>query len=99
MPKGYAPFNIAALNGQLYVSYAQQDADAQIDLARIGFVIGNELRDGLRRHRWMDHHYLGLMHQACDRHEITLHVEAEFVVERHVDRRGRAVSPDRVERR
>jgi uncharacterized protein (TIGR03118 family) len=32
LPKGFAPFGIAALNGKLYVSYAQQDADAEDDV-------------------------------------------------------------------
>jgi uncharacterized protein (TIGR03118 family) len=29
LPDGYAPFNVAALNGKLYVAYAKQDADAE----------------------------------------------------------------------
>jgi uncharacterized protein (TIGR03118 family) len=36
MPTGYAPFNITALNGKLYVSYAKQDADAEDDVAGHG---------------------------------------------------------------
>ena len=29
LPEGYAPFNIAAINGTLYVAYAQQSADKE----------------------------------------------------------------------
>ena len=36
LPKHYAPFNIASLNGKLYVSYAQQDADAEDEVDGFG---------------------------------------------------------------
>jgi uncharacterized protein (TIGR03118 family) len=36
LPTGFAPFNIAAINGQLYVSYAKQDADQHDDVAGLG---------------------------------------------------------------
>lgn len=36
LPAGYAPFNVALLNGQLYVSYAKQDSDAHDDAAGAG---------------------------------------------------------------
>jgi len=36
LPKHYAPFNIALLNEKLYVSYAQQDADAEDEIAGFG---------------------------------------------------------------
>jgi uncharacterized protein (TIGR03118 family) len=36
LPKGYAPFNVALLNGKLYVSYALQDADAEDEIAGFG---------------------------------------------------------------
>ena len=32
-PAGFAPFGIANLNGQLYVTYAKQDADKHDDVA------------------------------------------------------------------
>src|SRR5262249_51838723 len=32
LPDGYAPFNIAAINGKLYVTYARQDEDAEDDV-------------------------------------------------------------------
>src|SRR5262245_57919843 len=32
LPSGYAPFGIAAINGKIYVSYAQQDSDAEDDV-------------------------------------------------------------------
>jgi uncharacterized protein (TIGR03118 family) len=36
LPHGYAPFNVAAINGKLYVSYAKQDADQHDDVAGHG---------------------------------------------------------------
>lgn len=33
LPAGYAPFNVQALNGKVYVSYAKQDADKHDDVA------------------------------------------------------------------
>ena len=36
LPAGYAPFNIANINGTLFVTYAQQDADAEDDVRGAG---------------------------------------------------------------
>jgi uncharacterized protein (TIGR03118 family) len=36
LPAGYAPFGIATIGGKLYVSYAQQDAAAEDDVAGAG---------------------------------------------------------------
>jgi len=36
IPRGYAPFNIQLLNGNLYVTYAKQDADRHDDVAGPG---------------------------------------------------------------
>jgi uncharacterized protein (TIGR03118 family) len=36
LPAGFAPFNVAFINGKLYVSYALQDADAEDDVAGRG---------------------------------------------------------------
>jgi uncharacterized protein (TIGR03118 family) len=33
LPDGYAPFNVAEINGQIFVTYAKQDADAEDDVA------------------------------------------------------------------
>jgi uncharacterized protein (TIGR03118 family) len=33
LPSGYAPFNVAELGGQIFVSYARQDADREDDVA------------------------------------------------------------------
>jgi uncharacterized protein (TIGR03118 family) len=40
LPAGYAPFNVAAIGGKLYVAYAKQDADAEDEVAGpgLGFV-------------------------------------------------------------
>ena len=37
IPSGYAPFGIQAINGNLYVTYAKQDADAHDDVKGAGF--------------------------------------------------------------
>jgi len=36
LPAGYAPFDVAALNGKIYVAYAQQDPDAVDEVAGPG---------------------------------------------------------------
>jgi uncharacterized protein (TIGR03118 family) len=33
LPEGYAPFNVAEIGGQIFVTYAKQDADAHDDVA------------------------------------------------------------------
>jgi uncharacterized protein (TIGR03118 family) len=37
LPAGYAPFNVAVLDGKVYVAYAKQDADAEDEVAGAGF--------------------------------------------------------------
>lgn len=37
LPNGYAPFGIQAINGDLYVTYAKQDAEAEDEIAGRGF--------------------------------------------------------------
>ncbi len=36
LPAGYAPFNVAEIDGQVFVTYAKQDADAEDDVAGPG---------------------------------------------------------------
>src|SRR5262249_40177554 len=36
IPTNYAPFNVDVFNDQLYVTYAQQDADKEDDVAGVG---------------------------------------------------------------
>jgi len=36
LPAGFAPFNVAAINGQIYVAYAQQDAAKKDEVAGAG---------------------------------------------------------------
>src|SRR5262249_26331919 len=36
LPAGYAPFNVAAIGGKIYVAYAKQDADAEDEVAGPG---------------------------------------------------------------
>ncbi len=51
LPAGYAPFNIQELGGRLYVAYAQQDADAEDEVAGpgLGFVDVYDTRGHLRK--------------------------------------------------
>ena len=56
-----------------------------VDLARIGLGIGNELRDGLGWHRWIDHHHGRNANDACDGLDILDEVELERVVKRPID--------------
>jgi len=37
LPAGYAPFNVQNINGNIYVAYAQQDADHEDEVAGAGF--------------------------------------------------------------
>jgi uncharacterized protein (TIGR03118 family) len=37
IPKGYAPFGLQAINGDIYVTYARQDDEAEDDVAGPGF--------------------------------------------------------------
>jgi uncharacterized protein (TIGR03118 family) len=38
VPKGYAPFNVAVLNGKLYVTYGKQDGDDAKEGPGLGYV-------------------------------------------------------------
>ncbi len=67
----------------------------EVDLARIGLGVGDELRHRLHRHRRIDHDDLRLVHHAGDRGDVADEVEAELRIERRVDRRRR---PDREQR-
>ena len=42
LPKGYAPFGIQALGGNIYVTFAKQDEDAEDEIAHQGFGIVDE---------------------------------------------------------
>ena len=56
LPAGFAPFNIAAVNGKLYVTYAKQDADAEDDVAGAGNgFIDVFTTDGVFDHRLVSH--------------------------------------------
>lgn len=46
LPAGYAPFGIQAIGGQIYVSYAQQDAAAEDDVAGAGLGLVNVFDSG-----------------------------------------------------
>ena len=57
-----------------------------VDLAGIGFGIGDELGNRLGRNRWIDLHDDGHADDARDRRDVADEIEIELVVERRVDR-------------
>src|SRR6266404_6123499 len=59
-------------------------ARREIDLARIGFCIGDELGNGLSRNRWIDLHHQRHAHDTGNRRDIADEIVAELVVERRV---------------
>ena len=67
-----------------------------VELARIGFGVGDELGNGLGRNRWIDHHDKGIAHDARDGRDIADKVEVELVVERRVDRIERSGQQKRI---
>ena len=50
MPAGFAPFGIQAINGDIYVSYAKQDADHHDDVAGPGLGICRRVRPQRQLH-------------------------------------------------
>ena len=56
-----------------------------VDLARIGFGVGDELGNGLGRNRWIHDHDTGLAADARDRRDVAKEIVIELIVERRVD--------------
>jgi len=56
LPQGYAPFNVAVLDGKVYVAYAKQDADREDEVAGTGlgrldvFTLDGKLLQRARHH-------------------------------------------------
>ena len=71
-------------------------ARSKVELARIGLSVGDELRNRLRRNRWMHKHDLGLTSDACDRGDVADEIEVEPFVERRVDRVVRGNHEERI---
>jgi hypothetical protein len=57
-----------------------------VDLARIGFGVGDELGDRLDRHRGIHLHDIGVARKAGDWCDVADEIETQFVVERRIDR-------------
>src|SRR5262249_33728324 len=55
-----------------------------IDLAWIGFRIGDELGNGFGRKRWIDHHDKGCAANNCDWRDVANEIKVKFLVERSV---------------
>ena len=60
-----------------------------IDLARIGFCVGDEFRDRSGWNRWIDHHDIGSAANARDWRNVTDEIESGARVERDIDRTRR----------
>src|SRR4029450_1300318 len=69
---------------------------SQIDLARIGLGVGDELGDGFGRNRWIYHHDEGQADDACDGRDVAKKNEIKLVVEGRIDRVCRSYHEERV---
>jgi len=69
---------------------------AHVDLARVGFGIGDELRHGSGRNRWIHLHHQGTSDQSGNRRDVAHEIEVEALVERCVDGVCRADQQKRV---
>ena len=70
--------------------------DPQVELARIGLGIGDELGNRFGRNRWMDHHHVGKAEDASDRRDVAEKNEIELVEECRVDRVRRTDQKERI---
>ena len=61
---------------------------AEIELAGIGFGIGDELRNGHDRKRRIYHQHMGHAHDAGDRLDVADEIEGKLLIERVIDRVG-----------
>ena len=57
-----------------------------VDLARIGFGIGDEFGNRLSWNRWIDHHHERGADDACNRCDVADEVEVELIVKDGGDR-------------
>ena len=71
-------------------------ADADVDLARIGFGVGDELRNSFCWKRWIHEHYKWLANDARNRRDVAYEIETELIVQRCVDHVHRSDKQERV---
>src|SRR5262249_29435762 len=65
----------------------RSDAGAShADPAGVPLGISDELRDGLSRKRWIDHHYIGYANEVCHWRDVADEIVIELVKQRGVDR-------------
>src|SRR5262245_46736317 len=67
-----------------------------VDLARIGFGIGDKLRNGPDRDRWMHLHEIRCARNGSDRCNVTDKIEIEISIERRIDDIRRAGQEKRI---
>src|SRR5262245_8767183 len=66
------------------------------DLARIALGIGDELRRGFGRNRWIDLHDEGRPYHGRDRRDVADEIEVKFLIERRIDRGRRRSEQQRI---
>src|SRR5262249_52019646 len=69
---------------------------SQIDLARLGLGIGNELGNRFGRNRWIYHHNERKADDARDRRDVVDEIVIELLIKRRVDRVRRTCQEERV---
>ena len=80
--------------GRCLEQFERQVADGaraerrDIDLARIGFRMRDELGEGLRGNPWVHHQHQRQLGQPGDRRDVALKIERQRFVERGIDRVG-----------
>src|SRR5215471_18895925 len=79
-----------------HVGHGANASRSKVDLARIGFRMGNKFGDCLGRKRWMHHQDMRATGDTRDRCDIAEKNEIEFVVECRVDYVRRTASEERV---
>src|SRR4051812_38873617 len=65
---------------------ASDAARSHVELARMCLGMGDELRNGLGRNRWIHQHDKGLTRDPRDWRNVADEVEVELLVERGIDR-------------
>src|SRR5262245_46126037 len=79
-----------------HVGHGANAGRSKVDLARIGFRMGNKFGDCLGRKRWVHHQDMRATGDTRDRCDIAEKNEIELVVECRVDYVGRTASEERV---
>ena len=80
----------------VHIQHAPATGRPHVDLAGIGFGIGNEFRNGFGRERRVHDHHARPAGYACHRRDVVDEIEVEIVVERCIDRIDRSDEEERI---